>query len=146
MDNGIAILETSIEEKTLYEIIHQYRILHSDKPLWYLVEDIQQQAMIYANITEQLKSGKTDSDIRLRFETDLELVRGVPNPHALMDWALNKLKKYRRAFLDLVSEYGVELLKELSFSAGLTATLGAELGFPQITVSVGVEYTVGAQT
>jgi hypothetical protein len=79
--------------------------------------------MMYANIIEQLKSGRTESDIKLRFEAELDLVRGVPNPHGVMDWALNKLKKYRRAFLDLVSEYGIELLKELSFSVGLTATL-----------------------
>src|SRR3982074_3943634 len=98
-------------------MLEEYRKLYG-KPLWRLVEHIEQQAMIYTNIIEQIKSGQTAEDIRKRFES-LGLVppQLLPNPNipALLQKALDKVATYRRALVDIVRYLGGELLNELEF-------------------------------
>jgi hypothetical protein len=147
MEKGIEYLEDHIEEQGLYNLVHEYRKMYSDKPLSRLVEDIQQQIMIYANIIEGIKQGKykDKTSIEKQFgASQWDLVRKVSNP-GLLDWALKKLRKYREAFTHLITEYGKELLKELSISVGLATTLEVQLGFPTVSLSIGIEYSVGAE-
>jgi hypothetical protein len=87
MDEGILLLETligdtpSVESATVGELVVGYRRLHPDRPVWHLTDDVQRQAMVYANIVDGLKSGRPQADIRIAFE-QIELVPpGVlPNP------------------------------------------------------------------
>ena len=49
-------------------------------PLWQLVQDIQRQAAVHANIIEQFKAGENVSDVRRLF---------------MMNWAWSQVTKYR---------------------------------------------------
>jgi hypothetical protein len=129
-------------------LIKEYRLLHSWRPLWQLVEDIQRQAMIYSNIIELLKSGKSVQEIRSTIEgLDLLPEGKLPNPNmpALLTKAFNKVAQYRRALVEIIKGYGGALLNELSFEFGHTISVGVSIGFPP-AVTIAVEHTATAKT
>jgi hypothetical protein len=134
-------------ELNIDKLLEEYRQLHSDRPLWHLVEDIQRQAMIYSNIIELLKSGKPAHEIRATIETLGLVPEGkLPNPNipALLTKALDKLAQYRLALVEIVKRYGGPLLNELSFETGLTVSVGVEIGFPP-AITIAVEHTATAK-
>jgi hypothetical protein len=150
MDEGIHKLESYSEEENINveQLLNEYRKLYTDQPVWKLVEDIQRQAMIYTNIIEQLKTGKSASTIRLQFEAlELVPVETLPNPDVpeLLNKALAKIAQYRKALINIVKSVGGDLLKELSFEAGLTVSVGVDIGFPP-AVTIAVEHTATVQT
>ena len=119
-----------------------YRENAPKRPLLHLVQDMQRQAMVYMNIIEQLKSGKEPTDIRTRFE-ELQLVPAdtVPNPNGrrLLNWALNKIERYREALVDIVKRLGRNLLfEDLKFAQKHSLTVELQLGVSP-AVSIGVE-------
>ena len=79
------------------ELWGHYREHVPNRPLWHLVEDMQQQAMVYANIIEQLKWGREASQIKARIQQELKLVPPgtLPNPlgSALLTRASRKVKR-----------------------------------------------------
>lgn len=148
---GIEKLEVASEsagvEMNVDELLKEYKKLYPN-PIWQLVEDIERQAMLYANIIEQIKSGREASDIRTQFQS-LGVLPGVslPNPNlpALLQKAFDKVSTYRRALVDIVKKYGGELLNELSFELEATVSVGVNIGFPP-SVSIAVEHTAKAST
>ncbi len=149
MDQGIEYLEKNIEyleTSGIESILYEYRKLYpgpADRPLWHLIEDIQQQAMVYTNIIDLLKSGQTASDIKKRFEElDLVLVDTLPNPSkpAILTFALDKISKYRNALVEFIKKHGGEFLNELSVELNLTVSMGVDIGFPP-SVTLAVEHT-----
>jgi hypothetical protein len=146
---GIEIIESSSEEHDINveKMLKEYGKLYP-QPLWSLVEDIQRQAMLYTNIIEQIKSGKTAEEVRLTFQ-NLGLLPGVtlPNPNipALMQKAFDKVSTYRKALIDIVKNYGGPLLNELSFALESKVIVGVNIGFPP-TVSIAVEHSAKTET
>jgi len=146
MDQGIEYLEKnieSIETLGIKPILYEYRKLYSDRPLWHLIEDMQRQAMVYTNIIDQLKSGKSASEIKQRFEElDLVPANTLPNPNvpALLTVAFDKISKYRNGLVEFIKGHGGELLNELSIALELTVSLGVDIGFPP-AVTFAVEHT-----
>jgi hypothetical protein len=150
MDEGIRKLESYSEtqELNIEELLREYRNLYPHRPVWQLVEDLQRQAMIYTNIIEQLKQGKSAADIRQQFEAlDLVPEGYLPNPNvpALLNKAFTKVARYRRALIDIVKGFGGEILNELSFELGLTVSVGVDVGFPP-AITIAVEHTATTQT
>ncbi len=126
----------------------EYARLHSHRPLWQLVEDIQRQAMLYSNIIELLKSGKSAEEIRSTIEgLGLVPTGKLPNPNvpALLNKAFNKVAQYRRALVEIIKGYGGALLNELSFEVGRTISVGVSIGFPP-AVTIAVEHTATVKT
>lgn len=82
---GIKLLEEASKEAgqvlDVGAILREYKKLYP-QPVWQLTEDIQRQAMMYANIIEALKDGKGAKEIREKYE-ELDLVPGttLPNPN-----------------------------------------------------------------
>ena len=149
LDNGIITLEnySDTEAIEIEPLLSKYKEWYSsDRPLWRLIEDLQRQAMVYANIIEQLKSGRTAEEIRARFEKmELVPVDKLPNPHEdqLLTKAFNKVSQYRMALVEIVRQYGRQLMTELSFEVGLTVTVGVNVGFPP-SVLIAVEASTDA--
>jgi hypothetical protein len=150
MEPGIQKLESDSEEQdiNIEQLLNEYRQLYTDHPVWRLAEDLQRQAMIYTNIIEQLKAGKSAAAIRLQLEA-LEMVPSgtLPNPDVpeLLNKAFTKIERYRRAMVEIVKGFGGDLLKELSFEVGLTVSVGVDIGFPP-AMTIAVEHTATAQT
>jgi hypothetical protein len=125
-------------------LVH-YRVEGSaERPVWILVKRMQQQAMVYMNIIDQLKSGKEPTVIKKRFE-ELELVPKdtLPNPDGLrlLNRALDKVNRYREALVAIVRRHGRTLVfDELDFARELTPSVALEIGFPP-AVSIGVEFS-----
>jgi hypothetical protein len=124
-----------------------YREHVPNRPLWHLVEDMQQQAMVYANIIEQLKWGREASHIKARIQQELDLVPPgtLPNPigSALLTRASRKVKRYTTALLDIVKRHGKDLLHDdLEFARDLTPSVSVEIGIPP-ALSLGVEISSG---
>ncbi len=151
MDQGIEYLEQEIEfiDSGITPILDKYRELYPPpgRPLWHLIEDIQRQAMVYTNIIDQLKSGKTAAEIKERFdELDLVLPTTLPNPIGtrLLAYAFDKVSQFRKALVEIVRGHGRELLSELGFELQLTYTysVGVDLGLPP-AVTLAVDYTAG---
>jgi hypothetical protein len=143
---GIEKLEAATEKADgdidIDKMLTEYRQLYPT-PIWRLIEDVERQAMLYANIIEQIKSGQTAEAIRTRFN-NLGILPGaeLPNPSvpALLEKALDKISRYRKALVDIVKKYGGELLNELSFELERTVSVSVNIGFPP-SVSIGVEHT-----
>jgi hypothetical protein len=160
---GIQLLENSTETDTPIDVttvntlIAEYEKSHPspDRPLWHLVQDVQQQAMVYMNIIEQAKLVENTytnaAEIKHRFE-ELGLVpRNIlPNPtlSGLVDKAFEKISKYREILVNITQHKGRELLNELGFAAGLSANVQVDIGFPPSlslgVVDLNVEAHVGA--
>jgi hypothetical protein len=153
MERGIGSIEEltsdTYDKLDIGEIVRLYFEYHQEKADWKLLTHLQRQAMVYANIIEQVKAGRSAPDIRRQFE-ELELVPpGVlPNPHGLLDFAFRKIDRLREAMVDFVKHRGKEFLEQLSIEFGLTVGIGVGLGFPPsisliveqaATLSVGVE-------
>lgn len=142
LDNGILKLENYADTEVIEveSLLKDYQQLYSFRPIWHLIQDVQQQAMVYTNIIEQLKSGTNSETIRPRFEQlGLVPVGKLPNPHedALLTKAFNKLSQYRTLLLEIVRRHGRQLVMELSFEAGLTVSIGVNLGFaPSVVIAV----------
>lgn len=150
LSQGIRKLEQygDTEEIDVEQMVKEYGLLHSRRPLWLLVEDIQRQAMIYSNIIELLKSGKSAQEIRSTIESlDLLPEGKLPNPNmpALLTKAFNKVAQYRRALVEIIKGYGGALLNELSFEVGHTISVGVSIGFPP-AVTIAVEHTATVKT
>jgi hypothetical protein len=115
-----------------------------ERPLWHLVQDMQRQAMVYTNIIDQLKAGEEPADIKRRFE-DLHLVPvgTLPNPDGLrlLNRALDKIERYRKALIDIVKRHGRTLVfDDLEFARELSPSVALEIGFPP-SISIGVEFS-----
>ena len=145
--------EPPIEDQRSAEIIVDHLWLHyreedlSNRPLWQLVEDMQQQAMVYANIIEQLKWGNDASFIRTQMEQELDLVPSdtLPNPiaSALLTRASRKIKRYKIALVDIVKRRGKSLLyDDLEFARDLTPSVSVDISIPP-GLSLGVEISPG---
>jgi hypothetical protein len=147
MEQAIEYLEKNIDQietQGIQPMLDQYQSLYDpdDHPLWHLIEDIQQQAMVYTNIIDLLKLGQTPSDIKNRFEgLGLVPVNTLPNPSApkMLTFALDKLSKYREALVEFIKKHGGEFLNELSVELNLTVSMGVNIGFPP-SVSLAVEH------
>jgi len=146
---GIEKIEKSSEERDINveEMLQEYKKLYP-QPLWSLVDDLQQQAMLYTNIIEQIKSGKSAEEVRQTFQS-LGLLPGatLPNPSipALLQKAFDKVSTYRRALIEIVKNYGGALLDELSFALESKVIVGVNNGFPP-TVSIAVEHSAKTET
>jgi hypothetical protein len=153
MERGIGHIEKltsdTYDKLDFGEVVEVYRKYHQEEADWKLLTHLQRQAMVYANIIEQVKAGRSASDIRRQFE-ELELVPpGVlPNPHGMLDFAFRKIDKLRDAMVYFVKHRGKEFLSQLSIEFGLTVGIGVGLGFPPsislvveqaATLSVGTE-------
>ena len=120
----------SIEPPDIEGLVEDYRHDLSDRPLWQLAQDVQDRALMYANIVEQLKSGAAPTQIRSRFFEDLRAVSDqLPNPAAerMLTFCLRKLSGFRECLVRLATVHGPELLREMGAShltAGLTVALG----------------------
>ena len=114
--------------------------------MFHLAEDIQQQAAIYWNIIERLKLGSEAGAIRSTFEK-LGLVPKdtLPNPanDRLLNFALGRISKFRRALLRLVRDYGGRFIQELRLEGSSAISVGAQLGLPP-SISISVEYSLQA--
>lgn len=150
MERGISCIEDltsdTYDKLDIAEIFRRYYEYHSEKADWKLLTHLQRQAMVYANIIEQVKAGRSAPDIRRQFE-ELELVPpGVlPNPHGLLDFAFRKLDKFREGMVDFVKHRGKEFLAQLSLEFGLTVGIGVGLGFPpSISLIVEQAATLGS--
>jgi hypothetical protein len=114
-------------------------------PLWQLVQDIQRQAAVHANIIEQFKAGENVSDVRRLFYDELGLVSSdeIPNPRAAeaIAKAFKKVSHYGTTLVILIRDYGRDLIGESALleSPQYTLTLQAQLGFPAPSVTVGIQ-------
>jgi hypothetical protein len=148
MDKRIETLESWIETATVEGLLDEYRRLVPDRPLYTLVEDIQQQAMIYANIIELLKLGQSAAEIKKRFE-ELDLVPEgtLPNPDLprLLAKAFDMISRYRQALVDIAKKHGGQLLNELSFELELTVSVGVDIGIPP-SITLAVAHTAKEKT
>ena len=143
--NGIDKLENFEDsiEIDIEELLKVYKRIYPDRPIWKMIEDIQRQAMLYTNIIELLKSGKSASMIRSKFEALGLMPQDIlPNPDvpALLTKAFNKVSQYRKALVEIIKRYGGKLLNELRFEVGLTVGVGVSIGFPP-AVTISVEHT-----
>jgi len=123
-----------------------YRQDQPERPLWLLIEDMQQQVMVYTNIIEQLKWGIEAPTIKAQLQ-NLDLVpdNTLPNPNgsALLKRALGKIARYRVALVDIVNRYGRSLVfDDLNFARELTPSVEVQIGFSP-AVSIGVEFSGG---
>jgi len=97
---GIEKLERESEEAdreiSVSDLLAYYRDQYP-KPVFRLVEDIERQALLYANIIDQVKRGDDTKTIRSRFENLLPGA-ALPNPDipALFQKALDKLSRSGR--------------------------------------------------
>jgi len=136
------------EEIDVKQLLEAYKQDNRKRPVWDMVEDIQRQAMLYANIIELLKSGKSAAAIRSKFEGELGLMREgtLPNPNvpAQLTKAFQKISQYRKALVEIIKRFGGELLNELSFEVGLTVSVGVSVGFPPAVI-ISVEHTATVQ-
>jgi hypothetical protein len=58
-----------------------------------------------------------------------------------LNWALDKIERYREALVDIVKRHGRTLLfDDLNFARELTPSVALEIGFPP-AVSIGVEFS-----
>lgn len=141
-------LEAASETSIFVEgLLAAYREMEVSQPVWHLVQDIEQQAMVYVNVIEQLKWGKSAAAIRLQFEGLGLVPPGVlPNPLDLktLQKALNRLAHFRQALLDIAHQFGNDLLNELGFEAGAAISLGVSVGFPP-ALTIAFEYTATVQ-
>jgi hypothetical protein len=114
-------------------------------PLWQLVQDIQRQAAVHANIIEQFKAGENVSDVRRLFYDELGLVSSdeIPNPRAAeaIAKAFKKVSHYGTTLVILIRDFGRDLIGEgeLLEAPQYTLTLQAQLGFPAPSVTVGIQ-------
>jgi hypothetical protein len=114
-------------------------------PLWHLVQDIQRQAAVHANIIEQFKAGENVSDVRRLFYDELGLVSSdeIPNPRAAeaIAKAFKKVSHYGTTLVILIRDFGRDLIGEgeLLEAPQYTLTLQAQLGFPSPSVTVGIQ-------
>jgi hypothetical protein len=146
MDERLRDLEKLTEQPTVSaeSLVDKYREDDPARPVWRLIEDIQWQAMAYTNLIEQLKSAENDqksNEIKERF-VELGLVPSdIPNPlgRTLINVARNKLSTYRKVLVDILRDFGQDLLRELHFGIEVTATTQVSLG-TNLSVSLGIEY------
>jgi hypothetical protein len=135
-------LEDLTEQPTVSAqlLVNKYRATDPERPVWRLIEDIQWQAMAYTNLIEQLKSAEDDEQVKNRF-VELGLVpSNIPNPlgSSLINKARSKLSTYRKVLVDVLRDFGQELLiTELGIN--VTATTQVSVGLP-LSVSLGIEY------
>jgi hypothetical protein len=137
-------LDEKIDSASAESLVDEYRRSDPVRPVWRLIEDIQSQAMVYTNIIEQLKEGTEATEVKKRFE-NLGLVKPgtLPNPLArrLIGRARSRLEKYRKALIDIVRDFGEDLLREeLRFGAETTAVIQVNIGLP-LQVTLGAELT-----
>ncbi|MEZ4734210.1 MAG: hypothetical protein R3E79_44520 [Caldilineaceae bacterium] len=150
------LLENEAEKMNMDidNLVRQYKYSLPNEPVWALVEDIHRQVAIYNNILEEVKRLNVDEtkksesgdakQIREKYE-GLGLVPSgfLPNPSAanLANYVLDKINTYAKGLLQLMQNYGSELMVELHFQQGTTVALQVEVGWnPKLTV--GVECTV----
>jgi hypothetical protein len=146
MDERLRNLEKLTEQPTVSaeSLVDKYREDDPARPVWRLIEDIQWQAMAYTNLIEQLKSAENDQkskEIKERF-VELGLVPSdIPNPlgRTLINVARNKLSTYRKVLVDILRDFGQDLLRELHFGIEVTATTQVSLG-TNLSVILGIEY------
>jgi hypothetical protein len=158
---GIQFLESTtqstapIDNAIVNSLVDKYKDLHpppDGRHLWHLVQDVQQQAMVYMNIIDQAKLGEnTDTnaaEIKQRFEHLGLVPPGIlPNPtlSGLVDKAFEKISKYREILVKITQRYGRQLLNELGFAANVSANVQVDIGFtPSLSLGV-VELGVDAQ-
>jgi hypothetical protein len=153
MERGIGYIEEltsdTYDKPDIRKLVEHYIEHHQEQADWKLLTHLQRQAMVYANIIEQMKAGRSAPDIRRQFE-EFELVpQGVlPNPHGLLDHAFRKTDKLRELMIDFVKHRGKEFLAKLSIDFGLTVGIGVELGFPpsiSLIVEQAATLSVGAE-
>jgi hypothetical protein len=152
--NGIAKLEASSEgdqDIDVAELVKYYHSHFPDTPLSQLLEDMHKQALVWSNIIERLKAGDTPDHIKSEFRDRLQLIPeniDFPNPNEsrLLNKAINKVSKYRRAMVTFVRNWGARFLHELRMEVGLTVGLGVELGFPPaVVLTIEDTYTIGQE-
>ena len=144
MDDALEYLELHIAITPISQLVEQYRLLYPNLPLWHFLEDAQRQAMVYTNIIDQLKSRRTPTEVKTKFEElDLVLEATLPNPNmpALLGRAFDKITQYRRALIDFVKNYGAEFLNESGIDVETAATVSVNIGFPP-SVSIGAQFTI----
>ena len=145
-DRGIREIEKELKyDKDNIDIEHLvnfYKKHYSDQPVWRLAQDIQQQALLYYNIIEELKKCEFPApspgppqleeqraeerfsrleakvaDVRWKYEQGLRLVDPgtLPNPLAdrAVETALKYLRKLSRGLLGLVRSSALILLEDV---------------------------------
>ena len=129
-------------------VVRKYRETIGDRPLTRLLQDIEQRIGIYSNILEELKQKATSADdqsaaqIRQKFE-GLGLVPAshLPNPWGseLAKHAVDKLRTYGMALLDLMARHAIDIKAELRISAKVNFKF-------DVSLSLSPSATLGVQT
>ena len=123
---------TDLGELDIEEVFAFYQHEYEEQADWKLIEHLQRQALVYTNIIEQLKGGRSAAIIRLTFEQlDLVLPGVLPNPNGnrLLNYAFDKLSKYKQGMIDFARTRGTAFVGTLSTEVGLAASIGVELGW-----------------
>jgi len=154
MDDGLKLIEQYEADSqepdaiTLDAIVAHYVSRNqppTGTPIWRLVQDIQQQAYVYANIIEQIKSGRDPVEVRHLFE-DLDLVspRTIPNPlgERIVRWCFEKISDLRRLLVDTIKTRSRDIIIELSLEIAPSASinLGVNAGVPP-SLSIEIEFS-----
>jgi hypothetical protein len=148
LDKDVQLLEgTGLDTHTMANIVTRYKSLSPPlkMPLWQLVQDMEQQAAVYSNIVEDLKSGKDAHEVKMNYEATLSLIprNTLPNPvtERALRWAFKMAQRYATAMVGFIRDFGEALLtEELKFGAEHTATLQVQIGVSP-SVTLGTEYT-----
>jgi hypothetical protein len=146
--------EAEKENMNMDDLVRQYKHWLPNEPIWALVEDIHRQVAVYNNMLEEVK-GLSVSEAMAPESTGAKTIRDkyehlnlvpkgfLPNPSAanLAQYVLDKINAFAKGLLQVMHNYGSELLRELRFQHGTTVALQVEVGWsPKLTV--GVERTV----
>lgn len=149
LDKDVKLLEEpNVDPKvTMANIVTKYKSQRPPLkfPLWQLVQDMGQQAAVYSNIIEDLKSGKGADEVKTNYEATLGLIPRDTLPNPLGERALRSAfkmaQRYATAIVVFIRDFGQLLLTdELSFGAEHTATLQVQIGLSP-SVTLGTEYT-----
>jgi hypothetical protein len=123
------------------ELIREATEWYPGQPTWMLLQDIQRQAVVYWNVIETLKRVEprtpnfVDAAMIKNRYVWLRLVpedNKWPNPDdsGLINWAFNKIEKYRRALVDIVRTRSIDLMRELNFDPRVQVTFEVTISFP----------------
>src|SRR5215211_1913952 len=150
LDSEMDHFDTEPPEEVVARIVGRYVNFlgprnQSESPLWRLVQDIQRQAAVHANIIEHLKAGENVSDVRRLFYDELGLVSSdeIPNPRVAeaIAKAFKKVSHYGTTLVILIRDFGRNLIgeSELLVAPEYTTTLQAQLDFTGPSVTVGIQ-------
>jgi hypothetical protein len=138
------------KEANSAHLVHMYEISIKDRPVFTLIQDINQRSSIYKNLLEQIKNAPNNIDIQSidSFATDLKSryeslglipIGNLPNPTAssICQYILDKISKFSVLIIDILAKHSSRISQELQIPPSLTLTFQVGVSWPpQVTLGI----------